>query len=722
MKQFSFFKILLIEIFVLTAYIVNSQEVGCLYELVNPINKYNYKELNNFPPYNTYNCYNTSFDMGFVLKRTSKSNRSEVTFNLNREYSQLSFVLNSLYIDKGNNIVNSIFIIGDKKVIKEIRLDIYYGPIPFFINIDNINELTIKFDDFTNNNLQILFLDPKLYKSSHYNKFEPENIVHDSVVLIEELKPISYQTNFNIISPANNKFSSGIDYINIEGNRYYSGLLYHAIGRKINYRTKEMLCSFDLKHNYKYLKFIAGPLSTISSRGRSKFLVLGDNNVICSHEFKGGDRCLPFSINISGYRYITFILDSLIYIPDFAITDIKVFSQENIDGINSNIKENNELSWTDIITNIKLSSFYSIDSRERLFYDGTDNNRKILLNGKKYNKGFILCRGDERYIIDTWSNHEENIGYSYASFLLNNKYDSISFTIGWIQNCLSICKDTLAIYADNILVKELLLQPFMDNEYIIGIPDCYQLSFVLRGNDLNPQAAYGIVDLFAHKKEENTLSSKLYYKQSYKEETNDLPYFYITNKAPSKLNRTIYYTMSDVQYMLLNNGDTIYHGVELHPNKWINNKLKIDSKFSSSYLANSLYSPILIHYNYQDSLNDSNYHSCVQYDRDGNIYSHAYACYNLDNKYDSIQFSIGVSIGNNFGKYDYTDLESTIYKQLYIICDDVFTQEIDINNKMTPKVITLPIPKCDKLIFWLPCTNQNTYPYIIYNMKYLKAR
>ncbi len=81
----SFIKLLLTALIVLQCIMVNSQEVGCLYEIEKPIKKSNYKELNIYFPYKYYSCYNTSFEKGFALKKTNKNNHGEVTFELNKK-------------------------------------------------------------------------------------------------------------------------------------------------------------------------------------------------------------------------------------------------------------------------------------------------------------------------------------------------------------------------------------------------------------------------------------------------------------------------------------------------------------------------------------------------------------------------------------------------------------------------------------------------------------
>ena len=714
----SFIKLLLTALIVLQCIMVNSQEVGCLYEIEKPIKKSNYKELNIYFPYKYYSCYNTSFEKGFALKKTNKNNHGEVSFELNKKYCELSFIIDKYYIEN-SDIINSIFIIGDDKIIKEIKLNLYYGPVPFHIDVTNISTLKIKLDEITSNNLMILFLDPKLYATPQFSTSNKSETVYDSIKLIENIKPNSYINKFNIISNLDNKLSFDMDYIDIEGKRYYSGLLYHRMIDVVYYLENDIFCTFDLKTNYKYLEFIAGPLSSKSSFGTAKLSVLGDNNVILSHVFKGGDRCIPFSLDISGYSHISFILDSLLLIPDFAIADIKVFSSKQRYNIEPDIKDTISNGWYDVISNTKLVSFYSLNSRERLFYNNNEKNRQIIINGKKYSNGFILYRGDERYYYNKHHNFERNIGSSYATFLLNYEYDSIRFNVGWIQNNPTIGKDTLSIYADDKILKQIILHPLMENECSMEIPDCEKLSFILKGNDLLPQAGYGIVELLAHKKSNKNTATQILMEQSTNVQPNKIPYFYVTNKADLKVNKPVFYNMTDIEYVVMNNGDSVVSGIELNPKKWHNNMLDINSKFSSSYFASSYYSPILIHYDYQDSININNYHTCVQYDKYGNVYSHAYACYNTYNSYDSIQFTIGVSLGNNFGNYENTNLDSTIYNKLYVICDGVITSKVNINNKMAPKSITLPTHKCSKLLFWIPCTNQNTYPYIIYNMKYL---
>lgn len=704
---------------------IDAQSNGYLYDLEKAKFKHQYTELEKLP-FKSYYCYNYSYDKGFVLQLKDCRDRSEASFNLDKKYSHLSFILH--YKENYKNIYNDydINIIGDDSIILTIKPIYMYGPVPFIVNVRNVSILKIEFIHNPRKKrsyewiewdmVSAYFLDPKLYFNNTNFIAINNNQSQDSVQLIADIKP-TYRENFDLITNSLKKRISDLDYIDINGIRHYYGLLYHNKNFYTGVRKKNIFACFDLKtRNFKTLEFNASTIYSIGSRGFAKLIVLGDNNLIYTNTFSAGDFSKTISVDISNYRYISFILDSISNIVDFAITNINAFTYNHNDIIEGTRNDCFTESWIDVISKINLNSFYSYKDKERNIYNGLDTNRSILIDGKKYTKGLVLYRANEDDLASSDKKYNKPVGLSYASFNFNQNYDSISFSLGWLQNNNTIGKDTLKIYSDTTLIKEILLHPMMKTKYTIHIPTCNILSFVLDGIiNVNPQPAYGIVELFAHKKGNNTTPLK---SNNYNiiENYRNKPFLYITNKPTNKERIRSFYNIEEVSHIILNNGDSIFTGIELKSNYRKKQLIYNGEKFNSAYMASSFYHPIIIHYDFNDTLNINKFTSLVQYDKERNAYSHACACYNLDNQYDSIKFTIGASIGNNFGLYEDNEDEVVIDEYLYLVCDKTIIDTIKLNKKMDPTTINIDINKCDKLMFYIPCIGPKNNPYTIYDI------
>ena len=715
-KQYCLFAIC-----ILYSCVIFSQTSGIIYQLEKPIYKDNFITDINLLNYIDDYQINFNNNNGFALK-CRPNYHNEVSYILSNKYSLFSCIL----FCEPNSYSCKINIIGDNVILFS---SVLYEKIPIPLNLDvsDVNVLKIQIeaqsDTLEDNSLQnnsydyfekkiiVSFFEPILYSGISNNSFASQVNNNDTVFLIQDIQP-KYLYKFKTITQSQNKSLSDFDCISVNNQNYYSGLIYKSHGVEFD---KNVFSSFYINNNnYNTLEFVAGPISAIRSHGTAKLLILGDNKIIFSKTFNSGDRLNSYSVDISGYKNISFCINEIFWIPEFIISNIKIFTKYK-----SNDYEDTHFVGKgvyDLISSSKLLSFNSANDRYRLFYDGNNNNRYFWINNKKYYKGFILNRALEN--VYTHRGYESYIGSAYALFELDNKYDFLDFSINWLRNGMSVGKDTLCVYADSIIMQ-IPLHPLMKNHYSIPTNKCKNINFILNGEYIIPSASYAVTDLIlrngAHQINKtdiltNHINNNLkIYSQ---------PDFYVTNKCKLINNNLLYKNFSDVSFYIINNLDTIYDGVELKANYLENYISKPKAKFSKLYYGHAYNNSIIIHYNYLDTLSADNYYSIVQYDKTGNVYSHAYASYSLDNQYDSVSFTIGVSIGNNFGYYETIDKKIILKNKLYLVCDDVFVEEVDLNSKMYPITVTISINRCKKLLFWIPSSKQINPSYVIYNLKF----
>ena len=58
---------------------------------------------------------------------------------------------------------------------------------------------------------------------------------------------------------------------------------------------------------------------------------------------------------------------------------------------------------------------------------------------------------------------------------------------------------------------------------------------------------------------------------------------------------------------------------------------------------------------------------------------------------------------------------------LYVFADRVIVGDFVLNNKMQPSTFTVPINKCEQLMFWLQCEGARSGQYVLYDMTVSKA-
>ena len=102
------------------------------------------------------------------------------------------------------------------------------------------------------------------------------------------------------------------------------------------------------------------------------------------------------------------------------------------------------------------------------------------------------------------------------------------------------------------------------------------------------------IELFAHKKGNNTTPLK---SNNYNiiENSRNKPFLSITNKPTNKERIRSFYNIEEVSHIILNNGDSIFTGIELKSNYKKKQLIYNGEKFNSAYMASSFYHPIIIH-------------------------------------------------------------------------------------------------------------------------------
>lgn len=133
-------------------------------------------------------------------------------------------------------------------------------------------------------------------------------------------------------------------------------------------------------------------------------------------------------------------------------------------------------------------------ARKEALFDGSDEKRTLDMGGYSFTEGFILSN--------------DNGGGAAADFDVDNQFDFVTFTTGWIDQCHVLKTDTLQVFADDSLVYSTPLLASRGNvPHKVDIDRCHRLSFRKKGIDADRQPVFAVADVVAYRGEviDNTL-------------------------------------------------------------------------------------------------------------------------------------------------------------------------------------------------------------------------
>lgn len=671
-----------------------------LNNLIIPDKFYNYIEISK-TPFGVYSCYNTNYNSGFALI-CNKSHSSFVSFNLDKKYNQFSFVLFVESCD--NSCVNCLKIKGDSNVLFQNELPTNYGPIPILIDVSNVDNLYI---EYNKNNSKVIFLNPMLsHVDNTLSGYRASDTSTYNKILGVDIQPMDYRHNINFIS-----FDENENVLLYKNEELKSGFY---IENNIGLWSSDSYCSFDLDNKFKTLSFNAGPISINNANDSLELFILVDSKIVFNHIFRAGDRIRKFYIDINNCKYLSLVAINS-SVRKFVISEVEV-SNQLIKSNDNDTEKNQELDVVDVLNDIALVSFLSDNDRHKYYFDKDTISSNIVFNNKNLQEGFVLKS------VSGSSNHFEIIsGESYAIFDFNSKYDYLSFSYEWYEENNSFIKDTLYIFLDSMLTYNIPLYPNISDDVIIPINKCQYLTFYLSGNKGTLQPSYFFHNLYAYKGDSivhkggvlsNTVSNSINRELK--------PFFYIYNGY------NIYHSYlsnigrcSKYNFYILNYVDAIDNGIILKTRLYERFIQQVTNNFRSAFCVYSLKNPLLIFFDYTDKYNKNDDYF-VEYDSEGNLYSHSCATYKLYNNYDTIKFSVGICAKFNDVDILENNFSKDIVDTLIVKSDGEIVAEIILNSSSLPNQFSIPINKCSNVTFWLKCNPKYSLPYLIYDMEFIK--
>ena len=266
------------------------------------------------------------------------------------------------------------------------------------------------------------------------------------------------------------------------------------------------------------------------------------------------------------------------------------------------------------------------------------------------------------------------------------------------------------------MVLDTLVQAVMPNMHFeLPINKCRVLRFVKPGTGKQKQTYIGVGDVIVYRG--RVVSNDLFkHPRPEMPETVDLidltkgPYFHFVGRYLSTLtnfdfNDCFKNGSSQKEYFQMKDGSKIYKGIMLETNI----PLGVEDISISTAFVSFIAGPIVLPTPFLGLVNEGGGHSSA-------------AAFNPFGEYESLTFTVA-------NKSEYVDPFDELLgdKQsapvtLYIFADCVPVAEISLTDKMKPTTYTVPINKCEQLMFWLQCGTERSGQYVFYDMVLDKKR
>lgn len=474
---------------------------------------------------------------------------------------------------------------------------------------------------------------------------------------------------------------------------------------------------FWLQKKYDKVAFIVGPRDNQSSNFTGWLTVKGDGKILFEKRITQKDLAEQVVIDVSGVNQLSFhsideggdFLGGL----TFGVVDITAYQAGDASvpqaGIHNGSKERIS-KLPDVCrmcSNIKPYSVRGVAKNSNTYFDGSTRHYTFSMGGVQFWEGFILTTGTTLF--------DDNIN-AYAAFDLAGEYDYVSFTAGCLTQHRVLNDDIIRVYADDKLILETTIHATWPNQHFeLPINRCRTLRFEKPGNGESKQVYFGIADvvLYRGKVVDNNL---FVHEKPECPETADLidlckrPYFHFVGRYLSTLtdfdfNDCFKNGSSQREFFQMKDGSKIYKGFMLETNIPLGFE---DMTFTRALCL--MFTPVFAAGIDLAVCDEKGHQSSM-------------AAFNPYREYESVTFTVANKsvyvdpfdemIG---GKHDAPPVT------LYVIADQHQVAEITLSDKMQPTTYTVPINRCEQLMFWMQCGDVRSGQYVFYDLKVSKQR
>lgn len=659
---------------------------------------------------------------GFTIGHTvGPYNPGYATFKLGGKYEHLMFVLGHEDFNTGSGgtgfstdpRIVTVYADG-RKVVDELVFP--YGlPKRITLNIKGVDE--VKFV-LVSGEGYIGFAEATLWSAGE-KPVETGNLITrkpKTIELVKDLKPYFQNYLLKNVSPTDKCTA-----VKINGQEYSYGLSANMdmaiIGNNPGWAY------FNLRKQYSKLSFIVGPAdNTENHRGTGWITVKADGKIIHEQHISYADIAQKITLDITGCEMLSFHSEQETGSTSSGIVRIMAYPEgvqpaSEEAGLEATVdpRLKNLPDVCKLISNIPPYAAGALTQKQ--IYDGTSDYITFSMGGEKFNEGIILYEK-----VNVLSNNTS----AYAVFDLGNEFDYVSFTAGYIGKSGAMNNDVLRVYADDKLVLETpMIATYPNQHYTVPLNRCRKLRFENQGSPTLDVAAFGIADivvyrgkpvannLFVHPKPECPHTIDLI----------DLGAPYIHYVAPMSDHKDeIFYDGSTQRKYFDLNGTHINKGFMLQTSVHFSldhgvlsgsdgaaasviGGAAVGSAFVASGIAigGAVVGSTLI-----------GAAAFLMLAAGGEALENSLAAFSTYGEYNSMTFTVACY------KPHITKDE---YKETLLIgADHQVVAEIALYETMEPQTITVPIDRCQQVMFWLSNTDNWSGQYIFYDIKLTKDR
>lgn len=493
---------------------------------------------------------------------------------------------------------------------------------------------------------------------------------------------------------------------------------------------------FWLNKRYDKVSFIVGPRDNQSHNVTAWLVVKADGKTIYEEIVSQDDLARQVVLDVKGKEQLSFYCErrsgDMLGSITFGIVDIFAYTQGDTtlpeEGIVS-VNKDKLMALPDVCPLMSNIRPYSVrgfnDAYDTMFY-GESKHYTFSMGGYHFWEGMLLTTGNNLI--------EDRID-SYVEYDLGGEFDWISFDVGCLSKKHILDDDDLRIYADGKLVFDQRIYCTWPNQhYEVPVYKCHTLRFARPGSGRKKQTVIGVADvvLYRGKPVENDIFVHETPDCPYTADLIDLceaPYFHYCGRFVSTITN---FSMDDCfhdgstkrEYFTMKDGRQIFKGFMLEANValGLEDVSLMDAVFiftcgaghaiSSSPVAavtgisagapGGLSSLLLCSGEHQSSAAAFNpfgeYESCT---------------FTVENSYEHVD-EFDKLLNRSAEAYDNP-------VKLDVFADQRLVGEYWLTNKMEPLTVTVPIFKCNQLMFWLECGDKRSGQYVFHDLKLSKA-
>lgn len=687
--------------------------------------KYTYL-VNEFEPVSSNQCkvykYNRSHDeeikmatgeMGYGGFNIDEED-AFITFNIGGGYDRLTFRMGHYY--RCSEKTGIVTVRADGKKILDEKVRGYEAPRSYSLDVSGVNEITF---EVTAGYIDVMVADAILWKKGEtpvevYAKPQPRTAPME---LVKELKPY-YMTSFmdtiTDCSDSQIKINQRVYEYGLRGNMDMA-----LIG------TNKGNAYFHLRKEFSKLRFITGCHDDVTGRsGAGWVTVKADGKIIKEIDIREGDIAKQVVLDITGCEILSFhteqyegnsdaeIAQIMVYPNGYAVTDYG--AEMGIAPPDPRLKELPDVCK--LISNIR--PYQVVGVIEKQIYDGASDYLTFSMGGYKFSEGIILY--------EKASFLNDNLSAS-ATFDLGNEFDYISFTAGYVGKSWNMNNDELMVFADNELVFTTpLVATYPNRHFTIPIKKCRILRFANRGCGRLDVAAFGVGDIVVYRGEpvENNLFARTVPECPYEIDLIDLglPYIHYVSTKEDDREETICDGTTMKRYFEID-GQRIYKGFILQTSTHFSLDFGVLGDDGSATAA-GLVGATAVGASFVASgvavggvavgTTLAPLGAMLMLAAGGEAVENSLAAFNTYGEYNSVTFKVAC--------LPMASVKSKEPEHLMIGADHNVMANIALYETMEPTEFTVPIDKCEQLIFWLSNTRGTSAQYLIYDIVVSKEK